>query len=194
MQQLNGSQKELIAQHLSRVALEVGEKDFRSSVHTTYDRLIRYKNLNVPLSKDASFFDEETLMDKIAHFSSQNELVLDQLKISVDHPLVKLIRKATQKEDVLTLHPKEVEVILKKFLKEHPLLIAYEKFYEKEIVFYHKALWYNPTKKGQKPALERFYQWHYELLRKENPHLKGSDLIKKMEEITTKTLPLLPAI
>lgn len=194
MQQLNESQKELIAQHLSRVALEVGEKDFRNSVHTTYDRLIRYKNLNVPLSKDASFFNEETLMDKIAHFSSQNELVLDQLKISVDHPLVKLVRKATLKEDALTLHPKEVEVISKKFLKEHPLLSAYEKFYEKEIIFYHKALWYNPAKKGQKPALERFYQWHYELLRKENPDLKGHDLIKKMEEVTTKTLPLLPAI
>lgn len=194
MNQLNDSQKQLIAQYLSRVALEVGEKDFRGSVHTTYDRLVRYKNLNVPISKDASFFDEETLMDKIAHFSSQNELVLDQFKIPVDHPLVKIIRKSIFKEDALTLNVTEVELILKKFFKDHPLLTAYEKFYEKEVVFYHKALWYNPTKKGQKPALERFYQWHYELLRKANPELKGRELIKKMEEVTTKTLPLLPAI
>jgi hypothetical protein len=48
-------------------------------------------------------------------------------------------------------------------------------------------------KRGHKTPLERFYQWHYQLIKQKNPGLKGRELIKKMEELTTKTLPLMPS-
>jgi DNA-binding CsgD family transcriptional regulator len=101
MQQLNGSQKELIAQHLSRVALEVGEKDFRSSVHTTYDRLIRYKNLNVPLSKDAmrSLIEDlqteqettqadDAIEEKAAQLSPAQKKIYEQLLLGASSKII----------------------------------------------------------------------------------------------------------
>ncbi|MBM3196611.1 MAG: hypothetical protein FJZ61_01320 [Chlamydiae bacterium] len=193
MQNLEDSHTDLLSRQLARVAVEKGQKEFRETVHTTYDRVIRYKKLEVPLAQEDNFFREETFVDKIAHFASQNELVMDQFKPSAEHPLFRLVRKLAAKDDTGSLTKEELSSILEKFFSSQQLLTAYSKYLEEEIIFFSKIFWYNQMKRGQKTPLERFYQWHYQLIKQKNPGLKGRELIKKMEELTTKTLPLMPS-
>ncbi|MFZ4772838.1 MAG: hypothetical protein ACOYK9_02470 [Chlamydiia bacterium] len=198
MSPLTAHQKGLLARQVSRIAVEKGGKEFRDTVHTAHARLARYKNLCIPSTdaskrSDENFFAQETLIDKISHFASQNELAIDQYKISADHPLSKAVKKFTTKEEACPLSPSDISQILDKFLKEHPLLTGYKSYFEKEAIFLHKAFWYTQAKKGQKTPFERFYQWHYSLLKNSMPGIKGRELIKKMEELTTSTLPLMPS-
>jgi len=193
MEQLQNEHKEILSRHLAKTAVEKGAKEFRQTVHTTYDRIVRYKNLQIPTSQEDNFFREETLIDKISHFASQNELVLDLWRAPLDHPLFKLVKKSVAKEEIVTLSIEERNLIIEKFLISNPLLRKYAPYYHEEVVFFNKILWYTSSKKGQKTSFERFYQWHYEQLKAKNPAIKGRELIKKMEELTTKTLPLMPS-
>jgi hypothetical protein len=193
MQNLNDSHTDLLSRQLARVAVEKGQKEFRETVHTTYDRVIRYKKLDVPLAQEDNFFREETFVDKIAHFASQNELVMDQFRPATEHPLFRLVRKTATKDEAGSLTKEELNAILEKFFSSQHLLTGYSKYLEEEIIFFSKISWYNQMKRGHKTPLERFYQWHYQLIKQKNPGLKGRELIKKMEELTTKTLPLMPS-
>jgi hypothetical protein len=193
MEQLQNEHKEILSRHLAKTAVEKGAKEFRQTVHTTYDRIVRYKNLQIPTSQEDNFFREETLIDKISHFASQNELVLDLWRAPLDHSLFKLVKKSVAKEEIVTFSIEERNLIIEKFLASNPLLQNYAPYYHEEVVFFNKILWYTSGKKGQKTSFERFYQWHYEQLKANNPAIKGRELIKKMEELTTKTLPLMPS-
>lgn len=193
LKQLQKEHTEILSRQLAKTALEKGAKEFRQTVHTTYDRIVRYKKLRIPTPAEDNFFREETLIDKISHFASQNELVLDLWKAPPDHPLYKIVKKSLFKEELLPLSQKEQEEITDKLLHNLPLLEGYREFYLEEVVFFNKIVWYTSQKKGQKTSFERFYQWHYEQLKSKNPAMKGRELIKKMEELTTKTLPLMPS-
>lgn len=191
--QMQGDHVEILSRHLAKTAIEKGAKEFRQTVHTTYDRIVRYKKLQIPSPLEDNFFREETLIDKISHFASQNELVLDLWRAPLDHPLYKIVKKNLLKEEIHPLSFDEKEQIVSKFLQGSPLLEGYRQFYVEEVEFFSKIHWYTSPKKGQKTPFERFYQWHYEQLKSKHPTMKGRDLIKKMEELTTKTLPLMPS-
>ncbi len=188
MHPLTSHKKELISKVLARTAVEKGEKEFRDTVHTTHVRLMRYKNLNVSTAVEQNFFCQETLLDKISHFACQNELIIDQYKISPDHPLAKWVKKSTLKENF-----NDVSDIVDKFLKEYPLLTAYKSYFTQEAIFLQKAFWYTQSKKSRSTPFERFYQWHYTKLKATNSDVPGSEILRQMEALTSKTLPLMPS-
>jgi hypothetical protein len=193
IQNLSNKSIYAIRHQLSQVAISNKDSNFFDVVRLTYEKIARYKNIQLPQKADYSLFQQDSISDKITHFASQNELIIDTLKPANDNPLYKLVKKTLPQISPEPVEQKTQDKLLEKLFREFPLLSGYRAFYERQIIFYQKILWYQTNKKVQKTPFEKFYLWHYSSLKTEYPTLNGKDLIKKMEEFTMQSLPLMPS-
>jgi hypothetical protein len=128
---------------------------------------------------------------KIHIWTIQGDLLCRWIRFETDVSLLKLISEMWKENSGLD-HAAFVSQVAQQHIRTHPQLIPYSPQVTLRIWTLYKYAWYAQLSTAQESSMDRFLKWHISHLSCQSPTLSKQDLIKQLEEICKKIIPLIP--
>ncbi len=173
-----------IEEEIAGILINTPSKSFSSIVHETVQFFKQIKSLTETKKWNNAH-------KKIHLWCIQNDMLCRSIRLNTDTPLAKMIQKKFQaKASLPTCHSLLISEVCQAFLKKYPSATIYLAQLSSKAWILYKYMWFTKFSNERESSLDRFLKWHIPFIDK-----KGSaqeDLIKQLEELCKKTLPLIP--
>ncbi|HSW86761.1 MAG TPA: hypothetical protein VLG49_04580 [Rhabdochlamydiaceae bacterium] len=132
---------------------------------------------------------------KIHLWSLQGDMLCRWIRLDSDNPLLKMISEKCLSSahcESLNHYQEFISEICVQYLKNHPELAIYAPKLMNRIVILYKYAWYALMTQSHESSFDRFLQWHSVYFVSHSPHLEAEQLLKLLEELCKKMIPLIP--
>lgn len=147
------------------------------------------KTHELSLHKNASEID-----NKIRIWTMQSDMLLRWVHLNHELPLLKLIsQKWTELKDAGPLSYEQfVSEVCQAYLQKYPRLASYAPQVTSRIWTLFKYTWYTTFTRPEESSFERFVKWHGSYLQSFSFSLDKEQILKQLEELCKKMVPLVP--
>lgn len=134
----------------------------------------------------------EEIERKIHTWTIQGDMLCRWIRLDPESTLLRMI--CQKWKDHLSLLPHHIFVseICQTYLKTYPELASYSGPLAQRVWILYKYAWYSLFGSNEESSFDRFLKWHSSLLLFAGATLDHGHLVKQLEEIIRKTLPLIP--
>ena len=153
------------------------------------------KILTVSLSyfKKIHTIDIAGLEKKSSLWSLQNDMICKFLHFDEATPLLKLISRVFKAEVNTNLpHDEFINKVLAIYLKNNSSITEWKAVLHTRITIMYKYFWYNTLATQNETSYDSFLKWHFHTLLSNTQREFPEILISRLEERTTKLIPLAP--
>jgi hypothetical protein len=174
-----------IEQEIAGILIENPTQSFSSLVHETVNFFKRTKDL-VQIKK----WDE--IEKKIHIWAIQGDMLCRWIRLSSESTLLRLICQKQKEQRSILPHHTFVSEICQQYLKSYPELAPYSGQLFLRVGILYKYAWYTLFSLDEESSFDRFLKWHSCSLLFSGAMLGHEHLVHQLEEIVSKTLPLIP--
>jgi hypothetical protein len=173
-----------IEEEIANILIDDPSKTFSAIVHETIQFFKKVKELT-----ETKKWNEA---DKKIHlWCIQNDMLCRSIRLNIDSPLGKIIRTSfVEKSSESISHSSFISEVCQTYLKAFPSTTIYMAQLSSRAWILYKYMWFTCFSTSEETSFDRFLKWHTCFLRQKT--LSEEDLLKQLEEICKKCLPLIP--
>jgi hypothetical protein len=172
-----------IEEEIAYILIDNPNKSFSSIVHETVQFFLKVKELTEHKNWKSS--------DKKIHlWCLQNDMLCRSIKINLDTPLASMIQKKWENLNWEVSHTSFVSEICQEFLQKFPGTTIYMAQLNSKVWTLYKYMWFTNFSMPKESSFDRFLKWHILFLKKQENN--EEKLLKQLEEVCKKSLPLMP--
>jgi hypothetical protein len=175
-----------------KTILEIGAK-YPQIDHNELKQKVKESLLSLHDLPSLDHIKEWDVIEKKIHiWASQGDMLCRWIHLSSEGTLLRLIEQKYRDQSSLSPHHLFVSEICQEYLKLYPQLTPYSSQLSLRVWILYKYAWYTLFGTHKESSLDRFLKWHCCSLLFSSPTLSQEHLTSKLEEIVSKTLPLVP--
>ncbi|MBS0620387.1 MAG: hypothetical protein JSS61_02890 [Verrucomicrobia bacterium] len=170
-----------IEEEIAYILVENPQQNFSSLVYATVQFFQKTKEL-IQLRKWSE------IEAKIHLWSMQGDMLCRVIRLDPENPLLRLICKTFKEKGDTLSHIAFVSHVTQEELRLYPEISPYTEALSLRVWTLYKYAWYTLFSSLDESALDRFLKWHCKRIG------NREDLREMLEEIATKTAPLIPSV
>ena len=170
-------------EEISHILIDNPSQSFSSIVQETVQFFKKVKELTEHKNWNESG-------KKIHLWCLQGDMLCRSIKLKLDNPLAKLIEKKWIHEGIPHNHSSFISEVCQEFLKKFPEMTMYMTQLNSKTWTLYKYMWFTRFSSVDESSFDRFLKWHIHFLK--NGSKTKEELVKQLEDICKKSLPLMP--
>lgn len=174
-----------IEEEIAGILIENPNRTFSALVHETVGFFQRTKEL----METKNFADIEK---KIHLWAVQGDMLCRGIHLNTESTLLQLICQKWKDHPSSLPHHAFVSEICLQYLKSYPELAPWAGQLNQRVWILYKYAWYSLFGTEEESSFDRFLRWHSSSLLFTGATFDHDHLVHKLEEIVSKTLPLIP--
>jgi hypothetical protein len=174
-----------IEEEIAGILIENPTQSFSSLVYETVGLFKRNKDL-------VQIKQWDTIEKKIHIWAVQGDMLCRWIRLNSESTLLNQICKKFKTQSSLLPHHLFVSEICQEYLKGYPELAPYSSQLSLRVWILYKYAWYSLFGADEESSFDRFLKWHSCSLLFSSATLNHEHLVHQLEEIVSKTLPLIP--